>query len=148
MHKLETVLFLFSSSRASSFQVLWCNTVCPSSVSVYISACFIVRKCLKKLSIFVTLEILFLSKLASIFAKTMDALIPVLLMKCWIFATISLTLEKDFACAMERWFLHWFLCFRSSSSIPPGKHLALLDASKWCVPNQSFHTDVAALCDL
>ena len=129
-------------------QVLWCNTASPSSVLVSNSACSIVKKCFKKLSIFVTLEIFFFSKLASIFAKTTDALSPVLLMKCWIFATISLTLEKDFACAMEWWFHHWFLCFHSSSSIPPGKHLALLYASKWCVPNHSFQTKVAVFCDL
>ena len=148
MHKLEAAHLFFSSSEASSFQVIWCDTLCPSSVLVSNSACSIVKKCFKKLSIFVTLEILFFSKLASIFAKTTDALSPVLLMKCWIFATICLTLEKAFACAMERWFCQQFLCFHSSSSILPGKHLALLDAYKWCVPNHLFHTEVAVWCDL
>ena len=142
MNKLEVVHILFSSLKASSCQVLWCNSVCLSSVLVSNSACSTVKKCFKELSILVTLEILFFSKLSSIFAKTTDALSPVIWMKCWIFATISLTLKKNFACAMERWFRHWFLCFCSSSSIPPGKHLALLDASKWCVPNHSFHTEV------
>lgn len=135
MQKIKSSSFIFFFFTCIIIEAFCRNTVHPPLCVVTNSASSIDRKCFKKQSIFVTLEILFISKLASIFGKTTDALIPVLQMQCCIFASISLTLVKDFACVIEKLSCHWFLCFSSSLSIPPGKYLALLDVSKWCVPN-------------